>query len=190
MTTITIHSTDDWREYWRSPRYQLARPVRTARCHRQSPTGRIVVVGFIMTCSICGAWPCANPSFCRACRDTDRRKARGEPPRYIEPSRCHEPSDRIPDNWREMSIEALIAHFDRARRRDGAPQRTVEALMFSLRERGAKALEEADIKRRLSDFSDQQVIEVGNRLQKLKPDIARAWNAREVETLFQARLKR
>lgn len=70
---------------------------------------------------------------------------------------------------------------------DGAPQPTVEALMYSLRERGTKALEEADTKRRLSSLSDRQVIEVGNRLQKLKPEIARAWSAAEVATLFQAR---
>ena len=60
--------------------------------------------------------------------------------------------------------------------------------MFSLRERGTKALEEAATKRRLGDLSDQQVIEVGNRLQKMKPEIARAWTAAEVQTLFQARV--
>jgi len=69
------------------------------------------------------------------------------------------------------------------RRRDGAPQPTVEALMYSLRERGTKALEEAATKRRLGALSDKQVVEVGNRLQ-----IARAWTRAEVETLFQARV--
>lgn len=73
--------------------------------------------------------------------------------------------------------------------RHGAPEPTVEALMYSLRERGTKALEESATKRRLSELSDDQVIEVGNRLQKLKPEIARAWNAAEVEILFQARIK-
>jgi len=85
-----------------------------------------------------------------------------------------------------MSIQALMAHFDRARRRYGAPGPTVEALMYSLR-RGTKALEEAGTKRRLSELSDQQVIEVGDRLQKLKPEIARAWSAEEVKTLLRAR---
>jgi len=28
-------------------------------------------------CSTCGADPCRNPSFCGACREADRRKARG-----------------------------------------------------------------------------------------------------------------
>ena len=135
-----------------------------------------------------GADPCINPSFCRACREADARKAHGESPRYIEPSLWRRPSDNIPDNWQEMSIEALMAHFDRARRRDGAPQATVEALMYSLRERGAEALQERDTLRQLSDLSDQQVIEVGNRLQKLKPEIARAWSAAEVQVLFKARI--
>ena len=98
-------------------------------------------------------------------------------------------SDRIPDNWHEMSIEALMAHFDRNRRAHGAPQTTVEALMLGLRERGAKALSESVVQMRLSELSDDQVIEVGNRLQRLKPEIARAWTAAEVETLLQARIK-
>jgi len=88
-----------------------------------------------------------------------------------------------------MSIEALMAHFDRARRVHGAPQPTVEALMYSLRSRGVKALEESATKRRLSELSNAQVIEVGDRLQKLKPEIARAWSAEEIKVLLQARAK-
>jgi hypothetical protein len=126
---------------------------------------------------------------CRACRDGDARKARGESPRYIEASRWQGPSSHIPPNWESMSIEALMAHFDRAGRAHGAPKPTVEALMFDLRERGVKALEESATKRRLSELSDQQVIEVGNRLQRFKPEIARAWTAAEVETLFEARVR-
>ena len=97
-------------------------------------------------------------------------------------------SDRIPDNWHETSIEALMAHFDRNRRAHGAPQTTVEALMLGLRERGAKALSESVVQRRLSELSDNQVIEVGHRLQRLRPEIARAWTAAEVEILFEARI--
>jgi hypothetical protein len=74
------------------------------------------------------------------------------------------------------------------RKNGGAPRATVEALMFSLRERGTKALEEATTKRRLFELGEQQAIEVGNRLQPLRPEIARAWNAAEVEILFQARI--
>jgi superfamily I DNA and/or RNA helicase len=76
-----------------------------------------------------------------------------------------------------------------SRREGGAPQPTVEALIYSLRERGTKALEESATKRRLSEFSDQQVIDIGDRLQKLKPEIARAWSIEEVKLLLQARIK-
>ena len=43
--------------------------------------------------------------------------------------------------------------------------------------------------RRLSELSDQQVVEVGDRLQKLKPKIARAWSTEEVKLLLRARGK-
>ena len=70
-----------------------------------------------------------------------------------------------------------------------APRPTVEALMYSLRERGTKAREEASTRRRLSELSDQQVIEVGDRLQTLRPKIARAWSTEEVKLLLWARIK-
>jgi len=75
-----------------------------------------------------------------------------------------------------------------SRRVHGAPQPTVEALMYSLRGRGVKALEESATWRRLSSLSDQQVIEVGDRLQKLRPEIARPWSAEEVEVLCNIRV--
>jgi putative DNA primase/helicase len=37
--------------------------------------GLIVVVVPIMTCSICGADPCATPTFCTTCRDDEKRTA-------------------------------------------------------------------------------------------------------------------
>jgi phosphohistidine phosphatase SixA len=67
---------------------------------------------------------------------------------------------------------------------------TVEALMYSLRSRGTGALNEPDTKRRLSELGDAQVIEVGDRLQKLKPEIARAWSAEEVKSLLRARVNK
>jgi hypothetical protein len=156
-------------------------------CRR--PRAPTLAIGVVMTCPTCGGIRCINPGFCALCRDVDVRKGRGEPPRYIEASRWQRAPDHIPVDWESRSIEALIAYFDRARRVHGAPQRTVEVLVFSLRERGTKALVESATKRRLSELSDQQVIEVGNRLQRLPPEIARAWTAAEVETLFQARVK-
>jgi DNA-binding transcriptional ArsR family regulator len=75
------------------------------------------------------------------------------------------------------------------RRTDGAPQPTVEALMLSLRESGVAALQEQYTRRRLCELGDDQVIEVGDKLQKLKLEIARAWSAEEVKLLLRARLK-
>jgi hypothetical protein len=67
------------------------------------------------------------------------------------------------------------------------PQSTVEALMLGLRERGVQALKVPAVKQRLSELSDDQIIEVGNRLQRLKPEIARAWTADEVKQLLRSR---
>jgi len=125
-----------------------------------------------------------------------RRKASSERPRHSTPER--------PIDWGEsehlaflrrlmanemISFDAAWNEINRAAREkyNGAPQPTVEALMYSLRECGVKALEEPATRRRLSNLSDQQVIEVGNRLQKLKPEIACAWSAEEVEALFKLR---
>jgi len=65
---------------------------------------------------------------------------------------------------------------------------TVEALTYSLRERGTKALAEPDTRRRLSQCSDAQVIEVGNRLQRLKRHTGLGpWWSDEVGQLLRAR---
>jgi hypothetical protein len=69
----------------------------------------------------------------------------------------------------------------------GAPQPTVEALMYSLRERDTKALEEPDTKRRLWQLNDQQLAEVGDRLRRLKPHTARAWTTEEVKVLIRTK---
>jgi len=105
-------------------------------------------------------------------------------------------SDPWDSGWREAAEKY---HRDRAGRvlivepseitthRDRAAKSTVEALTFALRSRGTAALTEHDTQRRLRALSDQQAIEVGNRLQKLNPEIAPAWTPDEVEILFQAR---
>jgi hypothetical protein len=67
------------------------------------------------------------------------------------------------------------------------PACTVEALMWSLRERGTAALTERDTRRRISELSDEQALEVADRLQRLKPEIARAWSANEVKRLLHLR---
>ena len=64
-----------------------------------------------------------------------------------------------------------------------APDVTVEAVMYSLRQRGLPALAEPTTQRRLVSLSDDQVREVATRLQKLKPEIARAWSPEGVRDL-------
>jgi cytochrome c553 len=113
----------------------------------------------------------------------------------VEYREQHKQPHNLSGTFQDMCRQA---HVLKARERQkisappqhGAPQTTVEALMLGLRERGTKAPEESAVKRRLSQLSDQQMIEVGNRVQQLKPEIARAWSATEVEILFQTRVKK
>jgi hypothetical protein len=178
----TTPSTIPWREFWCDECERTATDWRSLVDAAVAALSRYSVV---TACPTCGCTPCANPGFCRLCADADARKARGESPRYLEASRWRTP-ETIPENWNEMSIEALIAHFDRARRRDGAPPTTVEALMLKLRERGVKALTESAVKRRLNELSEQQLHEICGRLQALKPHIAQAWGPDEITVLVDA----
>jgi hypothetical protein len=59
--------------------------------------------------------------------------------------------------------------------------------MLGLRERGTAALSERDVRRRLCALDDDQALEVAGRLQRLKPEIARAWAADEVAQLLDLR---
>jgi hypothetical protein len=63
-------------------------------------------------CPTCRTDPCGNPSFCRACRAADRRKARGEQPRYASLHPVPPPIADLPKadlsskNWKEIAAEA------------------------------------------------------------------------------------
>jgi hypothetical protein len=63
---------------------------------------------------------------------------------------------------------------------------TIEALMLALRERGIAAMQEPKVCARLAQLSEAQLAEVGDRLQRLKPKIARAWTPDEVGALVSA----
>jgi len=123
--------------------------------------------------------PCHNPDFCKLCRAADRaarrRNAHDDP--KLERLR------RLLDD--DVSLERAYVVLNEGAE---APAVTVEALMYSLRERGIKALAESDTKRRLAALSDEQAVEVGNRLLKPKPETARAWSAEEIKVLFKARV--
>jgi hypothetical protein len=62
---------------------------------------------------------------------------------------------------------------------------TVEALMYSLRERGVGALDEPDTRRCVSELDDAQAIEVAARLLKPKLAINKVWTADDVRLFVQ-----
>lgn len=83
----------------------------------------------------------------------------------------------------DVSLERAWSELNQARRGHGAPQPTVEALVFGLRE-GIEALPtKPDRLRRLSRLSEKQLREVCSRVRNFKPHIARAWTPEEVEAL-------
>jgi hypothetical protein len=96
---------------------------------------------------------------------------------------------QVPGN--DVSLERAWHELSSLRGRAAAS--TVEALMFALRERGIAALTEPKIRSWLSNCDDRQVAEVGDRLQKLKPEVLRVgkgklhrgWTGEEVEGLLQ-----
>jgi hypothetical protein len=119
----------------------------------------------------------------------------------IEPADDEEPDPWAADmpGWRRAAAEY---HSDRAgrtaivettwhelNRRDGAPQATVEALMFSLRF-GIDALREPSTLRRLAQLDVSQAQEVAERVRKFKPEIAPAWELDAVEALLEIWMKR
>ena len=81
----------------------------------------------------------------------------------------------------EVSLERAWHELNRG---DGrAPQATVEALVYGLRD-GIDALPtKPERLRRLSELSADQLKEVCARLQNFKPTIARPWTADEVDAL-------
>jgi len=84
---------------------------------------------------------------------------------------------------REISLECLWHELNAAAQHGRAAASTVEALMYSLRERRTTALTEPDTQRRISELSEEQLHEIGARLQALK--IVRAWTAEDIEQLVE-----
>lgn len=121
-----------------------------------------------------------SKSFAAACRKADEKRRRKRVDPAIERAR------QLMDDDKVVSIEAVYAAFDRERRKDGANEWTIEALMLGLRDRGTAALQDPKVRHRLAQLSESQLIEVGDRLQLLKPEIARAWTPDEVAALVAA----
>ena len=84
-----------------------------------------------------------------------------------------------------VSLERAYAEIHRHHFKGRAAASTVEALMLGLRQRGTAALKKGPAQSRLGQLSEPQLHEVCARLQKLNPDIARAWTADEVVVLVE-----
>jgi hypothetical protein len=67
-----------------------------------------------------------------------------------------------------------------------AANSTVEALMFQLRG-GVKMLDDPSARRRLSELSDEQLLEVCARVRRFKPEIASVWSDDDVDIMMQLR---
>jgi hypothetical protein len=134
------------------------------------------VTRFSPACITCGADPCINPSFCLARQRVDEEVRQHPDAKTQSLRRLHKSS---------VSLERAYTELNRTPGRAAAS--TIEALMFGLRERGVAALNEPKVQSRLAALSDVQLLEVATRLQKLKPEIARAWNGDEIETLIRFR---
>jgi hypothetical protein len=103
----------------------------------------------------------------------------------------HTPEELAKLRWLladEVSLQRAHAEIAAHHTKGRAANSTVDALVFSLRS-GVSAIADRDVRRRLSELSDDQFIEVGGRLRRLKPEIAIAWTADEVDTLLQLREK-
>jgi hypothetical protein len=85
-----------------------------------------------------------------------------------------------------MSLDALWHEIRAAHFRGRAAASTVDALIYSLRQRGTATLSEPDTQRRIAELSEEQLHDVGSRLQRLKPEIAKPWTAEDIERLVEA----
>ena len=109
-------------------------------------------------CETCGNNPCVNPSFCAASRKTDREIGQ----RRLPPG--------IPPDWGKMSLDALWVQLSQARR---TPQTTIEAIMYSVRERGIAALKEPANVERLRRCDAAALAQIDARISKLSKGNAR-----------------
>jgi hypothetical protein len=114
-------------------------------------------------------------TFAAACQAADEKQAARPSDPHIEKLRqLMDDKISLERAWREINAAHLVGR---------AANFTVEAVMLGLRERGTAALREPKVRDRLAQLSEAQLIEVGDRLQRLKPEIACAWSADDVGAL-------
>jgi hypothetical protein len=86
----------------------------------------------------------------------------------------------------DVSLQRAYGEISPSHIKGRAADSTVEALLYGLRS-GVSALKEPDVRRRLSQLSDDQLVEVGAKLRRRGPEIGGAWTANEIQTLMQLR---
>jgi hypothetical protein len=117
-----------------------------------------------------------SSTFAKLCREADEKQRRKLPDPRLERLR------RLMDD--DVSIERAWHEINHPT--DRAAASTVEVLMLALRERGVAALAEPAVRQRLAQLDEEQVVKVGDRLQALRPHVAKAWTASELKELAQA----
>jgi hypothetical protein len=115
----------------------------------------------------------------RPYQTADRRRDRGERPRYGAAQR--NPPDHVPHDWEEMTFDEPWRLFNRE---CPTPQTTIEALMFGLRDGLAALANNPDRLRRLSELSAEQLKAVCRRLQNFNQEIATPWSSDQVTALI------
>jgi hypothetical protein len=92
-------------------------------------------------------------------RADEKRRREAEPERLAQLRRLLDDNVSLERCWAELNLRC----------RDGAPQSTVEALVYELRTHGLTALQHPNCLRRLDDVSATQLREVTARLIRLQP---------------------
>jgi hypothetical protein len=129
-----------------------------------------------------GAW--ASPDWREVAFDYRKNRAARRSTVEIEPERLTQLRRLMAD---DVSLDRAWHELKGPRNRRGSAAATaVEALVYSLR-RAVDVLAEPDAVRRLAKLSDDQLLEVGERLRRFKPEIARVWSADDVAVLMQVR---
>jgi hypothetical protein len=115
--------------------------------------------------------------FRRMCREADKRARK----KLRDPRTAFLLS--LLDEDKHPSLDAVYRALGLERRKHGANEPTVEALVLGLR-RGLSALDDGANMRRLSELNDKQFAEVCARLRRFMPHIAPAWSDAAIEKLL------
>ena len=94
----------------------------------------------------------------------DQRSANYTTPKARRSTPQAEHGAVLPEDWHEMSLGALWAHFNRPPK---TPQTTIEAVIHSVRARGVAALKEPANIERLLECDDDSRIEINERIARL-----------------------